>query len=221
MSIISILFEYSNAFLGGLLVTLKLVSIVWGSGMVFGCLLGVLGAAQESTIGKLVGLGSFILSGLPLLVLLFWLHYPLQAMLEVVVDPFATASFALGLTNVFVVADIVRVGLLDFPKQYVTAAVVTGLSPRDTLLHIKAPILLRQLLPILLTTQVTMLQATLFASLISVDELFRVAQRINSQIYKPVEIYTALGMFFLAVCLPMNGLAIWLKQRFTRNLSEN
>jgi ABC-type amino acid transport system permease subunit len=187
---------------------------------VLGCSLGVWAAAQKSTIGRFVGIGSFILSGLPLLVLLFWLHYPLQAMLGVVINPFVTASFALGLTNMFVVANIVRTGLLDFPKQYVTAAIVTGLSPWDTLLHIKAPILLRQLVPILLTTQVTMLQATLFASLISVDELFRVAQRINSQIYKPVEIYTALGMFFLAVCLPVNGLAIWLKQRFTRNLSE-
>lgn len=221
MSVFRILTEYSDAFLGGLLITLQLVSIIWGTGLLLGSLLGVWAAAKRSTIGRLVGVGSFILSGLPLLVLLFWLHYPLQAMLGVVINPFITASFALGLTNAFLVANIVRISLLDFPKQYVTAAVVTGLTERDTLIHIKAPIILRQLLPLLLTTQVSMLQATLFASLISVDELFRVAQRINSQVYKPVEIYTALGMFFLAVCLPMNGLAIWLKQRFTRNLSEN
>jgi len=66
-----------------------------------------------------------------------------------------------------------------------------------------------------------MLQATLFASLISVEDLFKVAQRINSMIYKPVEIYSALGIFFLLVCLPLNGLALWLKKRFTRNLSES
>ena len=60
----------------------------------------------------------------------------------------------------------------------------------------------------------------LFASLISVNEIFRVAQQINAQIYRPVEIYTALGVLFLVVCLPLNGLALWLKARFTRDLSE-
>jgi len=65
-----------------------------------------------------------------------------------------------------------------------------------------------------------MLQATLFASLISVEEIFRVSQRINSTIYRPVEIYTALALFFLAVCLPINLAAAYLKKRYTRDLSE-
>ncbi|HAX91869.1 MAG TPA: amino acid ABC transporter permease, partial [Rhodospirillaceae bacterium] len=46
------------------------------------------------------------------------------------------------------------------------------------------------------------------------------AQRINSIIYRPIEIYTALALFFLAVCLPVNLLAAWLKKRYTRDYSE-
>jgi len=153
-------------------------------------------------------------------VFLFWLHYPLQAILGVVIDPFYTAAAALSTINVFAVADLVRAVLADFPSQYVVAAKVCGLSDRQTLLRIQLPIIFRQILPGLLMIQVNMLQATLFASLISVDELFRVAQRINATIYKPVEIYTALAVFFLAICLPLNGLAIWLRSRFTRDLSE-
>jgi len=137
-----------------------------------------------------------------------------------VIDPFYTASFALSLINVFMVCDIVRNAVADFPRQYLVAARVCGMSRLDALRHIEAPIIFRQILPPLLMAQVTMLQCTLFASLISVDEIFRVAQRINATIYRPVEIYTALGLLFLAVCLPLNGLAIWLKARFTRNLSE-
>lgn len=220
MSVIDIITAYPDAFIQGLGVTLKLSLVVWGTGLMMGVLLGVLGAGRPATFGRFVSVSSFLLSGLPLLVLLFWLHYPLQAMLEVVIDPFLTAAFALSLVNTFAVADIVKGALNDFPDQYVLAARVTGLSSRETLIHIKAPILLRQLIPVLLMAQVTMLQATLFASLISVEEIFRVAQRINSMIYKPVEIYTALGVFFLLVCLPLNGLALWLKNRFTRNISE-
>jgi ABC-type amino acid transport system permease subunit len=53
-----------------------------------------------------------------------------------------------------------------------------------------------------------------------VQELFRVTQQINSLIYKPIEIYTALAVFFIAICLPLNLLAYWLKKKYTRNLSE-
>ncbi|HEY8966964.1 MAG TPA: ABC transporter permease subunit, partial [Candidatus Methylacidiphilales bacterium] len=144
----------------------------------------------------------------------------LQKLLDVVIDPFFTASLALSLANVFLVAEIVRHAVADFPRQYVVAGEVCGMSRRAILRHIEAPLILRQILPGLLTAQVTMLQCTLFASLISVPEIFRVAQRINSQIYRPVEIYTALGLLFLAVCLPLNGLAIWLKRKYTRDLSE-
>jgi ABC-type amino acid transport system permease subunit len=122
--------------------------------------------------------------------------------------------------NTFLVADLIRGVLIDFPNQYILAARVHGLTQRQTLMKIQLPIVLRQILPGILTTQVAMLQATLFASLISVDEIFRICQRVNSEIYRPVEIYTALAIFFIVVCLPLQGLAIWLRIRFTRNLSE-
>ena len=151
---------------------------------------------------------------------LFWLHYPVQAIFQVVIDPFYTAAFTFTVVNIFGVADLVRGALTDFPSQYLTAAQVCGLPPRKTVIRIQLPILLRQILPGLLMLQVTMLHVTLFASLISVEEIFRVAQRINAQIYKPVEIYTALGLFFLMVCVPVNGLALWIKNKYTRNLSD-
>jgi His/Glu/Gln/Arg/opine family amino acid ABC transporter permease subunit len=221
MTVLEIIAKYHEAFASGLFVTIKLSAVVWLSGILVGFLLGTVGASHPKTFGRLIALGSFLLSGMPLLVLLFWLHYPMQVMLGVVINPFITAWIALGITNVFGVAEAVRNALADFPSQYSMAAKVAGLTPHETLIHVKAPILLRQLLPILLTLQVAMLQATLFASLISVEELFKVAQRINSMIYKPIEIYTALGIFFLLVCLPINGFALWLKGRFTRNLSES
>jgi len=219
VTVFSIFAQYHEGLLAGLRVTLELCAIIWTAGLVAGTVLGVV-AARWRAIGWAARIVSFILGGIPILVLLFWLHYPFQSLLGVVIDPFYTASFALSLINIFLVCDIVRNAVADFPRQYLVAARVCGMSRLHALRHIEAPIIFRQILPPLLMAQVTMLQCTLFASLISVDEIFRVAQRINATIYRPVEIYTALGLLFLAVCLPLNGLAIWLKARFTRNLSE-
>ncbi len=221
MSIINIIITYREGLLAGLLVTLKLSLIIWSVGLVIGTALGYLGTKFRNEIGKPSQVISFVLSGIPVLILLFWLHYPLQAMLKVNINPFYTACFAFSLINVFAVADIVKSALANFPTQYNLAAKVCGMSSVQTFLKIELPIIFRQIIPSLLSLQVAMLQLTLFASFISVEEIFRVAQRINAVVYKPIEVYTALAIFFLIICLPLNGLSIWLKRKYTRNLSEN
>jgi His/Glu/Gln/Arg/opine family amino acid ABC transporter permease subunit len=173
MSVWDILINYHEAFLKGLLVTLQISSIIWGVGLVLGSLLGLAGSHFPKSVGFPSRSVSFVLGSVPLLVFLFWLHYPAQAVFEVVIDPFYTAAFTLTIINIFGVADIVRGALNDFPQQYLIAAKVTGLTHRQTVLQIQLPLILRQVLPPLLIQQVIMLHTTLFASLISVEEIFR------------------------------------------------
>ena len=220
MNVLDILIKYYPAFLQGLKVTLEMSSIIWFLGIVLGTAVGVAANRFPKGVGIPVRLVSFLLAGVPILVFLFWLHYPAQAMFNVVIDPFYTATFTFVLLNIFGMSDIVATALKDFPQQYRTAALVTGLTHRQTVMKIELPLIVRQILPAVLMLQVTMLHVTLFSSLISVEEIFRVAQRINAQIYRPVEIYTALGVFFLAVCVPVNAAALYLKEKFTRNTSE-
>jgi len=220
MSVWGILTQYREGLTEGILVTLKLCLIVWSMGVVFGCALGWAGARWKLLVGSPSRVVSFLLSGVPALVLLFWLHYPVQAMMNVVIPPFITACVALSIMNTFAVADLVRNVLVDFPRQYILAAQVCGMSTKSTFFNIQLPLVFRQILPGLLLIQVNMLQATLFASLISVEEIFRVVQRINASIYRPIELYSALALFFLAICLPLNGLALWLKKTYTRDMSE-
>ena len=220
MSTFDLLYKYRADFLTGLMVTLKMCAIIWPVGILVGTLLGAAGAKWRRAVGWPSKAASFVLGGIPILVFLFWLHYPVQSLLEVVIDPFYTSVTALGIVNALLVADTVRSVFINFPQQYLMAARVCGLSPRSTFLRIQLPIVFRQILPGILLIQVAMLQATLFASLISVDEIFRVAQRINSRVYRPVEIYTALAVLFLVVCLPMHGFAFWLRSRFSRDFSE-
>ena len=220
MSVFDILINYHIAFLQGLAVTIELCGIVWAVGLAGGVTLGVVGAQHPKSWGRTIQAVSFGFSAIPALVILFWLHYPAQAMFDVVIDPFYTAAFTLCLVNLFAVGEVVRQAVVDFPAQYITAGRVCGMRTRDIVCHVQLPILFRQLLPSLLLLQVAILHMSLFASLISVEEIFRAAQRINSIIYRPIEIYTALALFFLAVCLPVNLLAAWLKKRYTRDYSE-
>ncbi len=220
MDIISLLVKYKIAIAGGLLVTIQLCLLIWSIGIVFGAIVGYARHKWPKSIGRVLTLATFVISGMPVLVLLYWLHFPVQAYFAVTVDPFWTAVLALSSVNIAMVSEDVRVALNDFPEQYISAAKVCGISRVKTIYRIQAPLILRRVLPSVLKTQVYMLQATLFASLISVQEIFRVAQTINSEEYRPVEVYSTLAIFFLSICLPMNWLANWMQRRFTRDTSE-
>ena len=221
MNSLQILYQYKADFLVGLTVTIKLCLLVWGIGLLFGFIIGYAGFKFKVAIGIPSRIISFLLGGIPVLVFLFWLHYPVQYWLGMVIDGFYTAVTALAIINTFLVADIVRNALNNFPTQYTLAGEVCGLDKKTIYWKIQFPIIIRQILPGILFTQVAMLQSTLFASLISVEEIFRVSQRINSNIYKPVEIYTSLAILFLLICLPMNGIGFWIKKKYSRDFSEN
>lgn len=219
-SVFEIIFKYKEGFASGLLVTLELCLIIWSFGIIIGGLIGIFSKKWKRSLGIPTKAISFVLSGIPILVLLFWLHYPAQAIFDVVIDPFYTAAFALTVINIFAVSDIVKGGISNLPYQYIEVAKICGISNKTRFLKIEFPLIFRHIFPALLLTQVNMLHLTLFASLISVEEVFRVAQRVNSLEYKPVEIYTALGILFLLISLPLNWIALKFEQRFKRNLSE-
>lgn len=220
MAIWHILVTYRDEFFIGLGVTFRLCIIIWSAGIVLGSLLGYLGSRYTALVGIPSRIVSFIISGIPVLVFLFWLHYPLQKLLNVIIDGFYTAAFALSFINTFWVADTIRNAFKSFPEQYRLAGEVCGMSDREITFKIQIPIILRQIIPGVLFTQVAMLQSTLFASLISVEEIFRICQRINSNEYKPVEIYSSLALFFLIICLPLNGIAYSIKKKYAQDFSE-
>jgi ABC-type amino acid transport system permease subunit len=141
-------------------------------------------------------------------------------MMQIVVDPFITSVVALTTIMMVIVSDMVKNALGEFPAQYILSAKACGLNSGQIIRKIQLPIIFRQLLPNLLFAMVTVLQASLFASMIGVNEIFRVAQQINSDIYKPVEIYTALAIFFIAICAALNLLAFWLKSKLKWSFSE-
>ena len=219
VTILEIIGTYRAAFLSGLLTTLKLSAVIWSVGITAGALLGVMAHRRPKAFGIPTKAASFVMGSVPILVFLFWLHFPL-AELGFRLPPFWSASIAISIVNILAVADIVRHALGEFPQEYLVVARISGLTRNQALRHIQFPLIIRQILPALITTQVTMLQATLFASLISVDEIFRTAQSINARIYRPVEIYTALGILFLLVCGPIHAVALFLKRRFGRKLAE-
>lgn len=219
-SLIDILVRNRAIVRDGLQTTLALCTIVWCVGIATGVAAGVMAARFKRTVGIAISLLSAVVAAMPAIVLMFWFHYPLQHFLGIVVQPFITAAACLSIINMLLVSEIVRNQISEFPRQYLWAAKVAGLSQMQAMRHVVLPMVTRATLPGILGAQISMLQASIFASLISVNELFRACQRINSVVHMPVELFSALALFFVLICLPLHLLVYQLKRRVTAMAEE-
>src|SRR5437016_3810203 len=132
----ALLIKYHEALLSGLRVTITMCAFVWTVGLLLGCLLGATGSRFVKLVGFPTRVLSFILAASPILIILFWLHYPAQTLLGISIDGFWTATFTLALVMTASVADVVRAAMVQFPKEYVRAGLVCGLSKADIFRHI-------------------------------------------------------------------------------------
>lgn len=220
MDIFEIFSTYKEGFLQGLGVTLRLCLLVWIIGIVAGTVFGILSARYNKSFGLVTKIVSTFISGVPVIVLLYWLYYPMQQELQVDIPAFNIAVFAFSFVNVFMVGDLVKNAIKDLPNQYLLAAKVSGLSERTILRKIQIPLIFKQLLGPVLLVQISMLHNSIFASLINVDEIFRQIQRINAMVYKPIELYTTLAMFFIIITVPLTLIAYYLKRKYAKDYSE-
>lgn len=209
-----VLINNQTLFLQGFLTTLKLLGLIMAIGIPSGILLGLAGGKYSKEIRIAINGARFFTKVVPVLVLLFWLHYPLQGLLGIVVDPFWTTVLALGVINIISVAHLVSSELKLLPKSYRENALTLGMSSNQIIRHIELPLLVRRTLPQILLVQASMLEYTLFASLISVPELFRVAQTINSMTYQPVAIYSLLVLFFFVILAPLHLFISWMQKYY-------
>lgn len=214
MSILEVVYQYRAAYLAGLGVTLKLCALAWVCGLIGGTAAALLSQWWPRLVGWPTAMLSRVTEAVPILVLLFWLHYPAQTAIGVLVDPFVTTGALLALLNALAVFGILHTAIQHVPNELVEAARVCGVDRQRVFWRIEFPLALRSALGSLTTAQVNVLQLSIFGSLISVNELFRVSQQINAQIYRPVEVYSAIALFFLGICLPLNLLA----RQFARRL---
>lgn len=219
LTLFTIARDYYPALLSGLSITFAICLIVWAAGLALGVPLG-LRAARSVTFGRGLWLVGSLLQGMPVLCILFILHYPVQAFLGISVPPFWTATSTFAVVHVIGVASLIRTTVADFPQQYVLAGKAVGLDTRTIRRKIVLPIILRQLLPNLLPLQNAVLHATLFASLISVPEVFRETQRIVTKEYAPVEAYVLLGLLMFLISGTLVALTHIFRAKFTRVLAN-
>ncbi len=189
----------------GALVTLALLALSLGFGMLLALPLAMLRSLPSPWAWRPVWAFTYVMRGTPLLVQVFLLYYGL-AQFEIVRDSAlwpllrsawfcAVAAFVLN-TGAYT-TEILYGAMRAVPGGEVEAAKALGMSRWTTFRRIILPSAFRRSLPAYGNEVVLMLHATSLASTVTLYDLTGAAREVNSRFYMPFEAFITAGVCYL------------------------
>ena len=168
----------------------------------------------------------YIFRGTPILVQIFIIYYGLPQ-LEFVRDsilwpilrePFGCAIVALSLNTGAYVSEIFRGGVLGVDRGLKEAGAALGLSARQRLIYITAPIAIRLSLPAYSNDVVSLMKSTALASTITLLDMMGIARTIVAETYAPYEVFLSLMVIYLVLTWIIQRSFGWIEKRMSRHV---
>lgn len=97
-------------------------------------------------------------------------------------------------------AEVFRAGLLSIPRGLTEAGLAIGLTPTQIRATIIAPLMLRNVLPSLSSTIISLFKDTSLAAVIAVPELTFAARKINVESFRVIETWIVTSALYVACC---------------------
>ena len=209
--------QYPNGPLGGLALTFILA--VLGIALAFP--LGVaLALARVSRFRLLYWPATalvYVMRGLPLIMLIFWVYFFLPVILGRPVSGFSTMLATLVIYEAAYLAEIVRAGIESLPRGQMEAARAVGLTYMQAMRKVVLPQAIYNMVPAMLSQFVSTIKETSLGYVISVNELTFSASQVNSTLLtKPFPVYAVLAAIYFLLCFSLTQLARHLERRVAR-----
>lgn len=201
-----------DTLLHGLLLSLGLAVVSILIGAVIGLLLAFALVSRSRIVGAPARLYVTILRNLPILVLVLFAYFALPQM-GVRLDKMSSFVLVLSLYSGAYLAEVFRAGLLAIPKGLTEAGLAIGLTGMQIRGSIIAPLMLRNVLPSLSSTVISLFKDTSLAAAIAVPELTFAARKINVESFRVIETWAVTSALYVAACFLIAALLRLVERR--------
>jgi polar amino acid transport system permease protein len=140
----------------------------------------------------------------PLLVQIVWVFYVMPILTGIALSPFFSGLVALGFNVGAFMAEIYRAGILSVNPGQTSAGLALGMTPRQVLRRIVLPQAVTRVIPPMATMWVALFKDTSILSAIGVVELMFRAREIATDTFRPLEIFTVVGVIYFLVTYPQS-----------------
>lgn len=181
----------------GLSLLLAVVSIA------IGCLIGLVTAfvlISRQRAGRALAAGYVTaIRNTPILVLILFTYFALPQ-LGLRLGKIESFVFTLSIYAGAYLAEVFRGALLSVPKGLREAGLAIGLSEWQIKSSIIIPVMLRNVLPSLGSTFISLFKDTSLAAAIAVPELTFYARKINNESFRVIETWLIASLFYVVTC---------------------
>lgn len=209
----SVVTSHADLLWFGILITLYYTAITIAGGMILGLIVGLI---QFAPFRPLVWLGWLFVEffrNIPLLVILLWTYYALPIFLNIEISKGWAGFLALTCYSAAFYAEIFRAGVQSIDPGQTDAATALGMSYGQKMRRIILPQAFKRMIPPLVSQSIMQMKNTSLLSTITVPDLLYQAGYISSQTFKPMEVYTAVGVIFLMFLVPLTTLSRMVERR--------
>lgn len=162
----------------------------------------------------------YVVRGIPLLLIIFWVYFIFPLLLGMQVSGFATMLCTLVLYEGVFLSEVVRAGIESLPRGQMDASRALGHSYLGAMRHVILPQALYNMLPSMLSQFVSTIKDTSLGYIINVPELTFAANQLNNRLLtKPFEVFLILALTYYAVCVTVTRLTGWLEGRIATRRS--
>jgi polar amino acid transport system permease protein len=212
----SIVWEYREAFLKGIQLTVSLALLTILLGMAVGIVLALLRASPLRFLRWPAGVLIELVRAVPPLVLLVWIYYCLPILSGIAFSAFHTAVVALALYSSAFYAEIFRAGIQSIDKGHIEAAYSVGMTRGQLLRRIVGPLAFQRIFPPLVSQCVLVMKNTSLVGYVAVADILYRGQQVSMQTFRPLEVLTAVAVMFLIIIVPLTVAANLLESRYRR-----
>ena len=210
-----VIWQNLDRLLAGLALGLGLALVSIAIGALAGVVLAFASVGKRRVLRGLVAGYVTVIRNTPILVLVLIVYFALP---QVGIRLGKIESFILSLA-VYAAAyltEVFRAGLLSVPPGIPDAGRAIGLRPRHIALLVVFPIVLRNSLPALGSTFISLFKDTSIAAAIAIPELTFEARKINVETFRVIETWLVATALYVATCSVIAAGLRRLEQRFPR-----
>ncbi|MHC2148432.1 ABC transporter permease [Pseudomonas sp. 210_17 TE3656] len=194
-------------YLNGILLTLKVLLISLGCGLVLAVPLALMRVSRACLLRYPAWLYTYVIRGTPMLVQLFLIYYGLAQFEAVRHSPLwpylSSATFctclAFAINTSAYSAELLAGSLRSTPRGEIEAARAMGMSRLTLYRRILLPSALRRALPQYSNEVLMMLQTTSLASIVTLVDITGAAKTFNARYYLPFEAFITAGLIYLVL----------------------
>ncbi len=211
-----VVWEYRTFILNGIYVTLHLAGYSLGLAMLIGLFVGLGMSTKKRIISGPLRIYIEIFRNTPPLIQIIWIYYCIPIFLGWEIVAFTSGVIALGLGFGAYMGEIFRAGIQSVDEGQIEAARSLGLSHFQAMRKIILPQAVITMIPPFGNTVVSLVKVTSLLSIFGVMELTYRARTVATTTFKPMEMFTTIGIIYFLVCTLLSRTNKIIEKRLTQ-----